>query len=111
MVDLMDRLDKIAQTIKAEHEAGNTYKNLPDGLAPNDQAEAYAAQERLHALHAKGGRGAIGGRKIALASQVQQELCGVDHPIAGGIFADEIVISPAEISLSDYHGLGHQATP
>lgn len=103
---MSDKAEQIARAIKAAHDAGEQFKNLTGDNAPADEAEAYAAQWRLHALHAADGRGSLGGRKIALASQVQQELCGIDHPIAGGIFAREIHQSPAQIVRSDYHGLG-----
>lgn len=103
---MSDKADKIARAIKAAHEAGHQFKNLTGDHAPSDEAEAYAAQWRLQRLHALDGRGPLGGRKIALASQVQQELCGIDHPIAGGIFTREISQSPAQIASSDYHGLG-----
>ena len=103
---MIDKTGKIAQAIMAAHAAGEPFGNLDGDLAPEDLAQAYAAQARLHELHAEGGRGILGGRKIALASKVQQELCGVDHPIAGGIFANEIVASPAAIEMSQYHGLG-----
>lgn len=101
-----DKPDAIAREIMRQHQDGETYANLSGDLAPTDAAEAYAAQFRLHELQAKGPRGPLGGRKIALASAVQQELCGVDHPIAGGVFASEIHQSPTEIRLADYHGLG-----
>ena len=101
---MIKKVDRIAQAVKAAHETGEPYRNLDGELAPVDVDEAYAAQDRLHALHAIAGRGALGGRKIVLASKVQQELCGVDHPIAGGIFAGEIVASPATIERSRYHG-------
>ncbi|MGI9463670.1 MAG: 2-keto-4-pentenoate hydratase [Aestuariivirgaceae bacterium] len=103
---MSDKVDQIAQAMKAAHEAGEGYRNFDGDLAPGSVAEAYAAQARLHALHAAQGRGKLGGRKIALASKVQQELCGVDHPIAGGIFADEIMASPASVEAGHYHGLG-----
>lgn len=109
---MSDRADAIAREIMRQHAAGERFRNLPAPLAPTDMAEAYAAQFRLHALHdagaggSEGGRGRLGGRKIALASAVQQALCGVDHPIAGGIFADEIHESPGRLPLADYHGLG-----
>lgn len=101
--------DAIAREIMRQHAAGEIYRNLSGDLEPATMADAYAAQFRLHELHAAagaGGRGPLGGRKIALASAVQQALCGVDHPIAGGIFAKEIHESPAEIALADHHGLG-----
>lgn len=100
----------IAQAIIRQHQSGSVYKPLDEGMLPASIDDAYQAQFSLHKLHRRGGfdaaRGVLGGRKIALASAVQQELCGVDHPIAGGIFASEIHDSPAELTLSDYHGLG-----
>lgn len=103
---MTDRLDVIAREIIRQHQAGERYANLTGDPAPRDIGEAYAAQFRLHEIHAKEGRGPLGGRKIALASAVQQQLCGVDHPIAGGIFANEMFESPATLRLADYHGLG-----
>lgn len=103
---MTDKIDRIARFIRAAHEAGDGFANLEGDVAPDDVAQAYAAQDRLHALHAANGRGRLGGRKIALASKVQQELCGIDHPIAGGIYADEIVTSPAKVARDAYHGLG-----
>lgn len=103
---MTDRLTAIAEEIMRQHQSGARFANLTGDLAPRDIDEAYAAQFRLHELHAAGGRGPLAGRKIALASQVQQELCGVDHPIAGGVFAREILESPATLTLADYHGLG-----
>jgi 2-keto-4-pentenoate hydratase len=107
---MTDRIGAISREIIRQHNEGARYRNLGGALEPRDMAEAYAAQFRLHKEHAEGGfsgaRGVLGGRKIALASAVQQKLCGVDHPIAGGIFASEIHQSPATIRLADYHGLG-----
>ncbi|MEX2519792.1 MAG: hypothetical protein WD969_10725 [Paracoccaceae bacterium] len=101
-----DRIDAIAREIIRQHQTGETFSIFEAPMAPRDMDEAYAAQFHLHRLHAAEGRGPLGGRKIALASKVQQELCGVDHPIAGGIFAREIHQSPAKLKLADYHGLG-----
>ena len=103
---MTDRLDAIAREIIRQHQAGARFANLTGDLAPRDIDEAYAAQFRLHEIHGQEGRGPLGGRKIALASAVQQQLCGVDHPIAGGIFANEIFQSPVTLRLSNYHGLG-----
>ncbi|MEM7239684.1 MAG: fumarylacetoacetate hydrolase family protein [Pseudomonadota bacterium] len=102
----MERPDEIAWEIVRQHRDGETFHNLGGGLAPRDLDEAYAAQDAFHAIHASGERGRLGGRKIALASKVQQDLCGVDHPIAGGLFESEILTSPAKLDVADYHGLG-----
>lgn len=103
---MTDRTLAIATEIKRSHEAGERYRNLEGELAPKTLEEAFAAQFRLHALHRESGRGPLGGRKIALASKVLQELCGVDAPIPGGVFASEIWESPAEIRVADFNGPG-----
>ncbi|WP_340109067.1 hypothetical protein [Pikeienuella sp. HZG-20] len=101
-----DRPDAIAREIIRQHRARETFRNLDGELAPRDMAEAYAAQFRQHEIQAEGGRGPLGGRKIALASKPLQTLCGVNEPIAGGVYAREILQSPATIRLADFHGLG-----
>ena len=70
---------------------------------PKGFDEAYRAQQ---VFQKNSNRGELGGFKIALASKIQQELCGIDHPIAGGIFANEINSSPSTFELSNFHGLG-----
>ena len=51
-------------------------------------------------------RGPIAGRKIALASKTMQEMVGIDQPIAGAIFANDLHRTGAEISLSTFLHLG-----
>lgn len=103
---MTDRIETIAREIYRQHEARERFESFTSADSPRDMGEAYAAQFRLHDLHAEKGRGAIGGRKIALASKTQQELCGVDEPIVGGIFAKEIFHGPTTLNHADFHGLG-----
>ena len=99
----MDRLKKIAQFMLDQHYSKKNFQNLTETLMPSDFDEAYKVQE---IFQKNSGRGALGGFKIALASKIQQELCGIDHPIAGGIFANEIKSSPSTFDLKNFHGLG-----
>ena len=99
----MDRLKKIAQFMFDQHNLKKNFQNLPEILMPTDFDEAYKVQE---IFQKNSGRGELGGFKIALASKIQQELCGIDHPIAGGIFANEIKSSPSTFVLQNFHGLG-----
>src|SRR5210317_2144604 len=99
----MDRLEQTAQFMLDQHNLKQNFKNLPRTLMPSDINEAYKIQE---IFQKNSGRGTLGGFKIALASKVQQELCGIDHPIAGGIFANEIKSSPKTFDLDNFHGLG-----
>ena len=99
----MDRLEQIAQFMLDQHNSKQNFQNLPETLMPKNLNEAYKIQE---IFQKNSGRGQLGGFKIALASKVQQELCGIDHPIAGGIFANEIKSSPETFDLDNFHGLG-----
>ena len=99
----MDRLKKIAQFMLDQHYSKKNFQNLTETLMPSDFDEAYKVQE---IFQKNSGRGELGGFKIALASKIQQELCGIDHPIAGGIFANEIKSSPSTFDLKNFHGLG-----
>ena len=99
----MDRLKKIAQFMLDQHYSKKNFQNLTETLMPSDFDEAYKVQE---IFQKNSGRGELGGFKIALASKIQQKLCGIDHPIAGGIFANEIKSSPSTFDLKNFHGLG-----
>ena len=99
----MDRLKKIAQFMLDQHNLKKNFENLPEILMLTDFDEAYKVQE---IFQKNSSRGKLGGFKIALASKIQQELCGIDHPIAGGIFANEIKSSPSTFDLKNFHGLG-----
>ena len=99
----MDRLKKIAQFMLDQHYSKKNFQNLTETLMPSNFDEAYKVQE---IFQKNSGRGELGGFKIALASKIQQELCGIDHPIAGGIFANEIKSSPSTFDLKNFHGLG-----
>ena len=79
----MSKIEKIANFMINEHRDNKIYKNLPDTFKPKNIEEAYLAQNIFHKTI---GRGELGGYKIALASKIQQQLCGIDHPIAGAIF-------------------------
>ena len=99
----MDRLEQIAKFMLDQHKSKQNFQNLPETLMPKNLNEAYKIQE---IFQKNSGRGQLGGFKIALASKVQQELCGIDHPIAGGIFANEIKSSQETFDLDNFHGLG-----
>ena len=99
----MNRLEQIAQYMLDQHNSKQNFENLPEKLMPKDFDEAYETQK---IFQENSGRGSLGGFKIALASKVQQQLCGIDHPVAGGIFANEIKSSPSTFELKNFHGLG-----
>jgi 2-keto-4-pentenoate hydratase len=93
-----------ARWIADAHARREPYANLPEALAPPSVADAYAAQEALHALWTPA-EGPIAGLKIATTTKVMQQLMGIDHPCGGAIFANRIHASPATLSRSRYVNL------
>jgi 2-oxo-3-hexenedioate decarboxylase/2-keto-4-pentenoate hydratase len=88
-----DALDRAAVMIAATRAGVGRLAPLPAGLAPRDEAEAYAIQDRLR-LHLAGrGLGGLAGFKIGCTTQVMQKYLGIDHPCAGAMSSDRIYAS------------------
>lgn len=101
----MTKAEKIAAHLAAEWETRGPYASLTGDLKPADLTEAYATQSALHTKMAAS-RGAIVGRKIALASKTMQHMVGIDQPIAGAIFGNDLYDSPARIARDSFRRLG-----
>jgi 2-keto-4-pentenoate hydratase len=97
---------RIAAHIVDAHRRKERFQRLRGELAPASLDEAYVVQDEVHRLFREAGWGELGGHKIALTSQAVQELCGVDQPAGGGIFARTIQRSPATLRLADFMHLG-----
>ncbi len=101
----MTRIAEISRKLSTEWFVRTSYETLAGNLALEDVDEAYeaqlAVQDRLSAR-----RGKVAGRKIALSAKAMQEMCGIDHPIAGAFFTGDMYQSPAKVSLSDFLHLG-----
>ena len=100
------RLERIAEHIFAAHRRKERFQRLRGALAPASLDEAYRVQDAVHRRFSAAGWGELGGHKIALTSRAVQELCGVDQPAGGAIFARTIERSPAAIRLADFLHLG-----
>lgn len=96
-----------ARIIVDEILTGARFTPLRGDLRPNTLHEAYDIQDEVYRLlGSEVDFGALGGHKIALTSPAIQELCGVDTPVYGGIFAASIRHAPCEVSASDFMRLG-----
>jgi 2-keto-4-pentenoate hydratase len=100
------RVARIAGHIFEGHERRRRFERLRGELAPVSLAEAYEVQDKVHRLFQDAGWGELAGHKIALTSKPIQELCGVDQPAGGAIFARTVHASPATIRLADFMHLG-----
>ncbi len=95
------RIGRAARYYYDIHHGRKTLGPTPREIDEASVAEAYQMQEALQALLAAE-RGAIAGYKIALTTPVMQQLMGIDHSIAGAIFARTVHRSPAELRHDDY---------
>ena len=101
-----DRIARIAADLFRQHEEREPYA-WPEGReAPQTLEEAYEIQFELQEQFTEAGRGGLAGHKIALTSKPMQAFCGVDHPIAGGIFASTIRNGPCVVEGKDFQRLG-----
>ena len=92
--------ERIAEHIFEAHRRRARFERLRGELAPASLEEAYVVQDAVHRRFAAAGWGPLGGHKIALTSRAVQELCGVDQPAGGAIFARTIHASPATLALA-----------
>lgn len=100
------KVARIADHIFEGHRLRRRFERLKGALAPASMAEAYEVQDAVHRRFRDAGWGELGGHKIALTSQAIQELCGVDQPAGGAIFARTIHRSPKAIALAEFMHLG-----
>jgi 2-keto-4-pentenoate hydratase len=108
-VSPMDQQDvqRIAKAIFEANRDHERFRRLRGADAPGSMEDAYRIQDEVHRLfEVEGGSGPLGGHKIALTSRAVQELCGVDQPAYGAIFASVIRRSPAVLRAGDFMHLG-----
>jgi 2-keto-4-pentenoate hydratase len=79
---------------------------LPPELMPAGLDEAYAVRQEFERIEMARGRGAVAGYKIGLTTPIMQQLCGVDEPCYGAIFATELHHGRAELAAGNYCRLG-----
>ena len=79
---------------------------LPAELMPANLDEAYAIRQLFEEIGTTRGRGAVAGFKIGLTTPIMQQLCGVDEPVYGTIFASEVHHARAELPVRNYCRLG-----
>jgi len=78
---------------------------LPSALGVDSLQRAYDVQDAILAEMTDKGR-EIAGYKVGLTSPRMQEMCGLDQPVGGAVFAEVVEASPARAELSRYGRLG-----
>lgn len=101
----MTHITEISRKLSDDWFMRAPYEALTGDLALKSIDDAYVAQRAVQdRLSEK--RGKIVGRKIALSAQAMQDMCGINHPIAGAFFANDLQQSPAKVALGDFLHLG-----
>jgi len=96
---------EVGRQLFDEHRAGTGFHNLGPQCAVSDLASAYAVQREYVALLAAG-HGKRAGYKIGLTSLRMQQMCKIDQPIAGVVFASRVMKSGVALKAGNYGRLG-----
>ena len=94
-------IDQAAGMLAASRTMAGRFNRFPEQCHPADLADGYAIQHALHGL-----LGPVAGYKIGCTTPVMQKYLGIDHPCAGGIFADSIHTSPAVLKHRNFRRVG-----
>ncbi len=94
-------IDQAAGMLAASRTMAGRFNRFPAQCHPADLADGYAIQHALHGL-----LGPVAGYKIGCTTPVMQKYLGIDHPCAGGIFADSIHTSPAVLKHRNFRRVG-----
>jgi 2-keto-4-pentenoate hydratase len=98
-------LQKAADTLVRDHAGKSDLVPFARAWGATDLAGAYAIQEafvqRMLATHGK-----RVGYKIGLTSKRMQQMCSIDHPVAGVVLERRLLASGAQLELSSLVRLG-----
>ena len=97
-----ERIERTAQYFYHAHRNGEHYARVPDAYRPANLDQAYAAQARFVELLSDHPR-SVAGYKIAVTSQVIQQLVGLDHPCLGVIRSGLVHSAPAVLPRSNFY--------
>ena len=101
----MNKILEAAQIIATSRRNRAALKALPNGLAPQDEADGYRVQRAVHDLLLPG-TGPLVGYKIGCTSKVMQEYLDIPHPCAGGVFERGVHDSGVRLPAADFVRVG-----
>ena len=100
-----ERFQSAAQFLFDAHRDGSDFTPIPQHIAPRNIDEAYATQAAFQSMMAETA-GGIAGYKVALTTQVMQQMVGFDSPIPGAVFAHTVHQDHASIACNGFNHLG-----
>ena len=100
-------LQKAADTLVRDHASKSNLVPFARAWGAADLAGAYAIQaafvQRMLATHGK-----RVGYKIGLTSKRMQQMCSIDHPVAGVVLERRLLHSGVQLELSEPGAAGHR---
>ncbi len=96
---------EVGRQLLDEHRGGTRFHNLGPQCGVSDLAGAYAVQREYVGLM-RPAQGAVAGYKIGLTSQRMQQMCKIDQPIGGVVFASRVMKSGAALQAGNYGRMG-----
>ncbi len=97
--------ERVADWLVSEHRRGAPLVPFAHDHGAHDLAAAYAIQDafvrRMTSL-----LGAAAGYKIGLTSRRMQQLCAIDHPVAGVVFRERVLASGRRIARAALQRVG-----
>lgn len=101
MTQTTSRARAAAEHLVQQHAARAGFSRLPDTIAPRNDEEAYAIQEAFRAVR-EPRLGATAGYKVALTSNVMQEMLKYYSPFAGPLHRNLVHQDGAVLDHSNY---------
>ena len=98
--------ETLARRLLEQHRAGATFTSFLAAEPAADMGHAYDVQDAFVALLSQAGRGSPAGYKIGLTSRPMQQMCGIDHPVAGVVPSQRVHRSPAVVRRDGFVRLG-----
>lgn len=97
-------LERAARHLIDGHVNKTPFSPFAESFGIDDLEKAYAVQAAFVAGMHRGKERA--GYKIGLTSQKMQSMVGISQPIAGTMYSDRLIDSPATLSVADFGRLG-----
>jgi 2-keto-4-pentenoate hydratase len=97
-----DSVKLAAQYLSRARTGHRRLDELAESIRPEDEAEAYQVQRRLHKTLTEAGHGDAVGHKIGCTTPVMQEFLGIPNPCAGAVFEPTVINEAGAVDFSNY---------
>ena len=99
-------VEDAAERIFESRRRGQTLDILPLSSRPATIADAYDVQEALHRKQVQDGHSRLAGWKVGCTNKVLQDLLNIPYPAAGGILAENVHRSGANLPFGLFACVG-----